>query len=85
MAALDLYLGGFQFESQPGHQLSWLRFFIIFLGPSKQMLGSILSASFQILSNSLFTCYPIIWWYIVLDTDTVVKKHLQIHMKYSKC
>jgi hypothetical protein len=25
-SSLDLYLGCFQFESRPGHQLSWLRF-----------------------------------------------------------
>jgi hypothetical protein len=32
-----LYLKGALFESRPGHHLSGLRFFIIFLSPSGQM------------------------------------------------
>jgi hypothetical protein len=34
---LDLYSGGAWFESQPGHQLSWLKFLVFFLIPSWQM------------------------------------------------
>jgi hypothetical protein len=60
VAALDLYLGGVQFESQPEHP-SWLRFFVIFHSPSWQMLGStLMTASSQILSKSLFTSHPTI-------------------------
>jgi hypothetical protein len=35
--ALDLHLGDTQFESWLGHWRSWLRFFMVFLNPSRQM------------------------------------------------
>jgi hypothetical protein len=34
-----LYLGSAEFESQPEHQLMWLRFFMVLLSPTTQILG----------------------------------------------
>jgi hypothetical protein len=36
---LKLYLVGARFESRLGNRLFWLIFFIVFLGPSRQILG----------------------------------------------
>jgi hypothetical protein len=30
-----LYSGGVGFESRPGHRVSWLRFLVVFLDPSR--------------------------------------------------
>jgi hypothetical protein len=32
---LDLYSGDAEFESQPGHRLSWLRLFVVFRSAAK--------------------------------------------------
>jgi hypothetical protein len=37
--ALDLYPGSVLFDSQTGYQISSVRFFVVFLGPSKKMPG----------------------------------------------
>jgi hypothetical protein len=36
---LALYLGSPMFKSQCGHWVSWLRIFVVFLSPSRRMLG----------------------------------------------
>lgn len=38
-SASDFYSGSAQLEFQPGHQLSWLRFFVIFIGSSREIQG----------------------------------------------
>jgi hypothetical protein len=55
------YLGCSGFRSRPGDWLSWLRFFAVFLGLFRRMLGcylnSVATASFQTLFNSsVATC-----------------------------
>jgi hypothetical protein len=35
--ALDSYSADNRFESRPGHMLSWLRFFVVVLSPSRQI------------------------------------------------
>jgi hypothetical protein len=50
--------GGARLESESGHRLSWLKFFMVFLNHSRQIPGYYLdlvtNPSFQILSNSSF-------------------------------
>jgi hypothetical protein len=36
---LDLYWGKAHFKFQPEQQISWMWFFVVFLGPSRQMPG----------------------------------------------
>jgi hypothetical protein len=64
----NLYSWGAQFESQPGYQLSQLKF-AVFFSPSRQIpvwyLDQATITSFQILSNSFFTKYSTIQHYIV--------------------
>jgi hypothetical protein len=54
-----LYSGNLGFKSLPADRLSRLRVFVVFLSPSSECQDSTLkyatAASFQILSNSLFT------------------------------
>lgn len=40
-----LYFGGSRFESRCGYQLSWLKFIVVFLIPSKQIMGFYLKLS----------------------------------------
>jgi hypothetical protein len=42
MTLLDLYSGGSQFESRPGHRVSLLRIFVGFLITSRYIPGQIL-------------------------------------------
>jgi hypothetical protein len=65
--ALDLYEGGAWFESWLGHLLSWLRFFMVFLSPSRWMLGIIprlgydnfLPNPFQFISHLTIWCHSL--------------------------
>jgi hypothetical protein len=41
--ALNFYLGGTQFESRPGHRLSYLRFLLHFLSLARQMARKYIS------------------------------------------
>jgi hypothetical protein len=55
-----LYSGDHEFTSLPGDRLSSLRFFVVFVGPSRQIPGQYLEirprpSSFHVLSNSSFT------------------------------
>jgi hypothetical protein len=55
--AVDLYLESGWFESEPGHWLSWLRLFMIFLSHSKQISRcnfNYAATSFQIASCERF-------------------------------
>jgi hypothetical protein len=62
--ALDLNSGGAHFEYRPGHHLSWLGMVVVFLSPSRQILGVYLDQamadSFQVLSSPSFMYHPTI-------------------------
>jgi hypothetical protein len=67
-----LYSGGSVFTSWPGERLSWLRLFVVFLGPLRRMLRDntlAKAASFQIFSYLSFTYSPSILRYIILVTE----------------
>jgi hypothetical protein len=59
--ALYLYLGSAVFKSRSSHRLLWLRFFVVFLSPYRQIseeyLDQATTISFQIHSSSLFTSH----------------------------
>jgi hypothetical protein len=58
--------------SWPGDQLSCLKIFVVFLSPSRQILGYLqldTTISFHILCSLLFT-NPIIQWYTVWTPDS---------------
>jgi hypothetical protein len=65
--ALDLYSGGAGFESQPGHRLSWQRFFCGFPQSLQVNAGTFRwSGHDPSLPNPFqFICHPTMWWYIV--------------------
>jgi hypothetical protein len=68
---LNSYSVGSWFETQLRHRLSWPSSFVVFLSPSRQILGQYLDwatdTSFQILLNSCFS-HP-----TILATDSIVK------------
>jgi hypothetical protein len=74
----DLYLGGPRFNFQPRGQLSWLRYFVIFLSPCRQILGKyleygpllLLSASFPILHSQPSSNSTEIWYWEPLQKFT---------------
>jgi hypothetical protein len=62
--ASDFSLGGTWFESQLGHQLSWLRVYVVFLGPSMQMPGTGSWLLFPHPFQLIIHWHPTIWCYI---------------------
>jgi hypothetical protein len=77
VSSLASYSGGPGFKSRPGGRLPWLRVFMVFLSPSRQMLGQYLKLGhdrflphpFQFIVHYL----PLIRRCIVWDTESVVK------------
>jgi hypothetical protein len=55
-----LYMGGARFEAWPGHRLFWLRVFVAFLSPSKQIPGSFLFKSFPIYFSPIILSFDAI-------------------------
>jgi hypothetical protein len=51
----DSYSGGNRFESRPVNQLSWLKFSVVFLGPSTQILGQCTSIRLWSSQNKLYS------------------------------
>jgi hypothetical protein len=78
VSILVSYSASFVTKVWPAECLSW-QVCYAFLGISRQILeyrhklGHAMISSFQILSNSLFIYCPIIWQYIVLSAESVIK------------
>jgi hypothetical protein len=75
----DLHLWCVWFRSQAGHSLSLLRILWFFLVPPSRWQRipqfrhwPLPSKSFPF-SNLSFTNYPVIWHYVVWNTDTIIK------------
>jgi hypothetical protein len=71
------YSGGPRFKSRPGNRLSWLRFFVVFLSPSRQMPGQYLKLGHDLSLPHPFQLiihyHPLIQRYIVWDTKSIVE------------
>jgi hypothetical protein len=65
-----------QLESQPVHDPSWLKLYVVLLSPSQTNSGTVLllaiAASSYILSNVLLTYHPTIWCYTVQNAESAV-------------
>lgn len=71
------YSGGSDFESWLGDRVSWLRFFIVFPGSSRQMIGYCLKFDHDHflphIFSLLFTNYPVIEGCMVRARNSTVK------------
>jgi hypothetical protein len=86
--ALDLFPGSVRFDPRPGHELSSLRFFMVFLSPSRQMqrqyLDKAIVVSFQILSNSSSFSYHLTLYTLDTEEQSLNNPCEKGHFKHSE-